>query len=907
MMGNCGALVSTAVREFVLLLEVLLYPKLLEILSPGISSTAMALPQPVTCSSTNSGEDASLEYAASAMQGYRVQMEDAHITITQLRATTDTSFFAVYDGHGGPAVANFCKTHLRVEIIKHDEFQTNLPNAPPGMFLRCCRDPVVDGCTACVPHTRGNQNIVGNAGDSCCVLSGIGQASPLYTDDTQNVTTESQRIEHVGLKVTVTGVRGNIPLIEGIAAARAIGDLGYKDNAGLNAQEQAVAAFPDVRTVKITHDVEMLIVACVGILISSPSMAGLTPVADGCAECIIIRGKQLIVGNVSGSNSVPSMSMQVISSSIDHNPGVTAKKQRTENGEINRTDNRVVISISADPPFEQLYSFIDNNNLHVKLNVTLVEPTVQDEEYCESHCLLGAKRKRVDVAETYYKCVNESVKENGTLNIVVSSIEPCVLSLMKGKHSDADNVCCSNSNGVEFCGSCCLTGVRKKRADTSETKVLSDKDEKFRASLCPCLKRKRMDVSENKVLYEKDEEVSKRKRLDVSEIYYKVLGEKVQFTVKIFGQSLSVQKILHKTTVKELVLYCCQTLGVWSHDMYALLDGRVLCNEYLLSQYPIHRDSTVDIRTRQRGGQHFITFNEKFGVDDDFLIYEVPLPPALVNTVHPLAAVLKFAKFTRYNLKDALVCVTTAHRNSHSYDGKFTGDDLLYGEDHHVHMRHTVQLVPFCGTSCRNDYRTLARIFANRLLYLGDPQYFRRLLHYLRTCPAGENSNHEAAIAFLINHPALECYLDREKQCMLLDNVLHRLDANDWPVIEAALGRCQRWWRYVLSCPAMNSCLYKPPNGHGPQLWNQNFTEDPLGAIHYSNIFFKHAPNNLRCLEQLEAAHSYNMHNNLADMLERITIFLSDPKNVDFVNRNQDLVNILGNALANKNSGTELL
>lgn len=52
---------------------------------------------------SDDGSCEELSYGASAMQGWRVGMEDSHNCITKL--TEDTSLFAVYDGHGGAEVA----------------------------------------------------------------------------------------------------------------------------------------------------------------------------------------------------------------------------------------------------------------------------------------------------------------------------------------------------------------------------------------------------------------------------------------------------------------------------------------------------------------------------------------------------------------------------------------------------------------------------------------------------------------------------------------------------------------------------------------------------------------------------------------------------------------------------------
>ncbi|XP_062227415.1 probable protein phosphatase 2C 42 [Phragmites australis] len=268
----------------------------------------MALSVPVTIKTTEHGGNGRFDYAVSAMQGYRENMEDAHAIVLDLDAATATSFFGVYDGHGGPAVAKYCAKHLHIELLKFQEFHDNLPYAVERTFLRMdemLRDrragwelskyggneqwkkyrrnlltscflplcvqrpayagPVGDGCTACVALIRGNQIIVGNAGDSRCVLSRNGQAIELSTDHKPNLPAETQRIQDAGHEVAMSN-RGNIHRIDdGIAISRAIGDLRYKDNANLSPQNQAVTALPEVRSEEITDDTEFLVIACDGI------------------------------------------------------------------------------------------------------------------------------------------------------------------------------------------------------------------------------------------------------------------------------------------------------------------------------------------------------------------------------------------------------------------------------------------------------------------------------------------------------------------------------------------------------------------------------------------------------------------------------------------------------------------
>uniref|UniRef100_A0A1E1XBW1 protein-serine/threonine phosphatase n=1 Tax=Amblyomma aureolatum TaxID=187763 RepID=A0A1E1XBW1_9ACAR len=68
------------------------------------------LSEPVTEKFSTNETGSRISYGASSMQGWRMSQEDAHNTI--LNYDHDTSFFAVYDGHGGPEVAKYCAMKL---------------------------------------------------------------------------------------------------------------------------------------------------------------------------------------------------------------------------------------------------------------------------------------------------------------------------------------------------------------------------------------------------------------------------------------------------------------------------------------------------------------------------------------------------------------------------------------------------------------------------------------------------------------------------------------------------------------------------------------------------------------------------------------------------------------------------
>lgn len=58
------------------------------------------------------------------MQGYRVHMEDSHTHILSLPDDPGTSFFAVYDGHGGANIGKYASKHLHKFITKRAEYES---------------------------------------------------------------------------------------------------------------------------------------------------------------------------------------------------------------------------------------------------------------------------------------------------------------------------------------------------------------------------------------------------------------------------------------------------------------------------------------------------------------------------------------------------------------------------------------------------------------------------------------------------------------------------------------------------------------------------------------------------------------------------------------------------------------
>ncbi|KAK0557281.1 Protein phosphatase 2C 2 [Tilletia horrida] len=237
------------------------------------------LSEPVTEKHTSADEDSTLLYGVSEMQGWRISMEDAHATILKLEGGDDEkskiSFFAVYDGHGGSAVAKYAGKTVHTRLANTAQFKSaDYEAALKRAFLATDEDLREDaafandssGCTAVaallVPgetSEAARRIIVANAGDSRSVLSLKGEAKPMSYDHKPTNQKETTRIVGAGGFVEFGRVNGNLAL------SRALGDFEFKGNHSLPPEDQAVTADPDVIVHAMTGEEEFLVLACDGI------------------------------------------------------------------------------------------------------------------------------------------------------------------------------------------------------------------------------------------------------------------------------------------------------------------------------------------------------------------------------------------------------------------------------------------------------------------------------------------------------------------------------------------------------------------------------------------------------------------------------------------------------------------
>lgn len=292
------------------------------------------LSEPVTEKHSDKGQDDRVAFGISAMQGWRISMEDAHAAVLDLQplegdeepkpAASDVriSFFGVYDGHGGDKVAIYTGENLHKIIAKQEAFKDkNFEQALKDGFLAIDRailsDPKyedeVSGCTASVGIITHDKIYVGNSGDSRSVLGIKGRAKPLSFDHKPQNEGEKARICAAGGFVDFGRVNGNLAL------SRAIGDFEFKKSADLPPEQQIVTAFPDVTIHEIGEDDEFLVIACDGIWDCQSSQAviefvrrGIAAKQDLAAICENMMDNCLASNSETGGVGCDNMTMSVI-------------------------------------------------------------------------------------------------------------------------------------------------------------------------------------------------------------------------------------------------------------------------------------------------------------------------------------------------------------------------------------------------------------------------------------------------------------------------------------------------------------------------------------------------------------------------------------------------------------------
>lgn len=249
---------------------------------------------------SESGEGNGLRYALCSMQGWRVEMEDAHaIRIDLGPSLQNCSYFAVFDGHAGDFVSKYISENLIDTILNlwlescsneplsksNSEKKVNEPVAVSNLtdsleldrfeknvkegFLKI--DSVMrdhpkflsgeerSGTTAVTAFVSPDKIIFANCGDSRAVLATSSSVRFGTYDHKPCNEEEKKRIENAGGSVMIRRVNGSL------AVSRALGDYDYKNVSGLPPTEQLVSAEPDLSVIDRSDKDEFLILACDGV------------------------------------------------------------------------------------------------------------------------------------------------------------------------------------------------------------------------------------------------------------------------------------------------------------------------------------------------------------------------------------------------------------------------------------------------------------------------------------------------------------------------------------------------------------------------------------------------------------------------------------------------------------------
>jgi len=205
-------------------------------------------------------------------------MEDAHCCIVGFDDDPEAAFFAIFDGHLGAEVANFCASKVTQIFLQTPEYkQGYYAEALKQSFIEldsvmltswplCFEDaPLTGPCereapgsTALALFIKNGVMYVANAGDCRAVLCESGRAVNLTHDHRPEDEKERARIEKAGGYVEDGRVNGVL------AMSRALGDFFHK-GADCAPEEQGLTACPDIVSRNLSPEDEFVVMGCDGV------------------------------------------------------------------------------------------------------------------------------------------------------------------------------------------------------------------------------------------------------------------------------------------------------------------------------------------------------------------------------------------------------------------------------------------------------------------------------------------------------------------------------------------------------------------------------------------------------------------------------------------------------------------
>jgi len=234
------------------------------------------LPKAVTATVVEAHGSNAFEVGISEMNGWRTNMEDAHL----IHIRDNWAFFGVFDGHGGQACSEFVAPRIGKELEakgcpKDDAAVKKMLFAIDEEFLDT-KQASGSTATMCIVHkptsAGGKHKLrVINAGDSRVLLGrrdgsivdGGGTDEGLTRDHKPDDPVERERIYRCG--GTVETNEGNVARVNGdLAVSRGFGDSNYKQTGGPGPEDRPVTVDPELGEFECDES-DFLLLVCDGV------------------------------------------------------------------------------------------------------------------------------------------------------------------------------------------------------------------------------------------------------------------------------------------------------------------------------------------------------------------------------------------------------------------------------------------------------------------------------------------------------------------------------------------------------------------------------------------------------------------------------------------------------------------
>lgn len=224
-----------------------------------------------------SGHINTINFDVSSLKGWRRSMED--MFAVKLNILPNIHFFAIFDGHGGSEVSEFCKEVLPKELEANKDFQEqnwqkafedtfekidNMLRTEEGRKLMNTihggeGNPSLSGSSAEVCLITPTEIVIAEVGTSKCILAKRDKTCTVLSLD-HNVydKAERDRIRKAGGWISEGRVN------DSLTVTRSLGILNYKMNEKVDARSQIIISTPHVSVHTIQEDFDFVMLATDG-------------------------------------------------------------------------------------------------------------------------------------------------------------------------------------------------------------------------------------------------------------------------------------------------------------------------------------------------------------------------------------------------------------------------------------------------------------------------------------------------------------------------------------------------------------------------------------------------------------------------------------------------------------------